>query len=337
MLICSKEAANVALNEYWNTIDPNGSNVGQNVMPGGLRVYNSGQIEAMQRAVEAALRLIDDAGEPVAGPATITPDTHAEVVATLREMAGHMISGAPLQPSLRLAGRALGLLGSPVTPGAPISVPRTTPGQDRASGVLDDPDQRGTQPTSARIDGLVDVVLQGQQRAERGLAAVELRVADVVGVITAAEGRLADRVADLARLVVDLKTIPAPVLEVPTVELDWAAQEPTEADLWEAALNMAAAQRDRKSLNGARVLREALWFLRQLQDGPPADDEIDDDPEPAAEDTGPPFARPHLFSAVKSSGGLCDVPGCSRPLMDDVHKLPGNGYAGPNPITAPAG
>lgn len=262
MLICSKEAANVALNEYWNTIDPNGSNVGQNVMPGGLRVYNSGQIEAMQRAVEAALRLIDDAGEPVSVPPV--PPAPFLTGAALHQR--EMIEGGP-RPLDRLAGQ---------------------------------------------IAGLADTVIR-------------------------AEGRLADRVADLARLVVDLAEA-----EAPTVELDTALAEPTEADLWARALGMAADQRDRKQFPGAFLLRQALWFHAWLQDGPEGardyllDDANDEDaPTPVQHPVEAVASRPHLYSATKD--GDCRVVGCDRPLMDDVHKLPGNGYAGPNPITAPAG
>lgn len=239
MIVVPDDVANVALNAYWNAADDPHQAALRSVDQGdGLRKFHPTQINAMRRAIVTILPMLEDAGQPLVEP-------------------------------------------------------------------LADP---GTETV-------------------RALAAL-------TNVVTGAEGRLADRVADLARLVVEQRAEP--------LEAALERFEPTEADLWAQALQMAAAwSRDVPEDPAARAaLRQtARWFLGELLSGPgPL---VDPDPNVDDVRVEPAVWRPHLYSGVQRRPGApggesdpCWVVGCGLPPGADVHQLPGNRF-GPDVPNVP--
>lgn len=62
----------------------------------------------------------------------------------------------------------------------------------------------------------------------------------------------------------------------PGAVISWAdstlgTTEPTDADLWETALQIAGSQRNRRELETETVRADAVWFYRELKAGPPPD------------------------------------------------------------------
>jgi hypothetical protein len=120
-------------------------------------------------------------------------------------------------------------------------------------------------PDPAAVDDLLHTEPEPERPQTGAEAVAELSRDD----LAAAGDALTERFDRLERLLHDQWAhrfdAGAPLAELTT---EPGRLEPTEAELWQAALGMAAAQRDRRKWDPASLLEQARWFYNELMLGP---------------------------------------------------------------------
>lgn len=190
-----------------------------------------------------------------------------------------------------------------------------------------------------RVDRLAD-----QQGLTEQLRQIRIGLQEVSDRVE--QGRL-DHRNDIHRVGVMVEHLdqPSPLAELVSERVE------DEGALWIAALTLATTSMPAYS-DPAELLARARWFHNEAipagpfdqAEGPPTLAEHDPAPGrcgiaacpacraeaarantvpgPVLPDVGP---RPHVFVAKLGTSNVCDLDGCGLRLMDDVHKVPGNG------------